>query len=840
MSYLYLAVKYLIHDKKRTIQTILGVTLVAIFLYSGLWAFLSVNDFISPEFHVAIRSTDPDLVRDLIRDRSVHTVEVGKTEGIAQAARLSGSSEELKPWSEEAVILVRLHRLPKMKKFSERIRNEYGVEAVWNQKLYQKYDEEGRYMFLISVLICYLVAIPAVAIVRNALQLSTLEQIRDYGNLRCIGATQKQLKGILYLQGALEVGVALLLALMLSLILTGGLNRLIRSFVVLNTLGSPESTVYQIKVLPLPLLFVTFAFFFDLYFMLNENLKSVYGMSPTEAITGQYRFINKKIRPSRAQFIRELFGIEGEYAYKNLMRNPFRVWKNVGILSITMAFITAVLMAMGGHFNTLSVILGQQTAYYQICMDPGAATNPSWTYLRDREPERSFQASSPITFDTESIRAFSQNRLITEIQNGYQAHLVTSVSISEHLDPDLLGQTFAHKLFRSDEEFSGAENLPLHNSWEFRAFSEKEKEAYGEKLLEGTMDVSKQGIVLINGALARYNGENYDLTNLPHLFEHLTDLKIGDEIRVPDPVWMEEQKNEWIRSTLSDEALLIELYRKEHPAEDPSKTAITKNETYDFLLFQRKLCLEEYRSWYEEAMEKGNYRTYRIEGILKEDPLYQKVYETPILLMPLNEYLELTGTDEDTGFNTVNFHVSHPFLFSMNYLGRSLLLTVDPRGNLRELAAADYTLEIREWCTKFIQASYRYLIFFIVLLVFLFITFINIRNATRNSFFLRKKEFAQLYVIGCTRKTLIRMMRYEGLISGLISVAIGAVLSFPSVFLLKIDYYQITATPIQWWLYPPALLLAAIPVISFYALSVGSQAKKMKIDPAEDLIESGE
>jgi hypothetical protein len=113
MSYLYLAVKYLIHDKKRTIQTILGVTLVAVFLYSGLWVFLSVNDYISPEFHVAIRSTDPDLVRDLIRDRSVHTVEVGKAEGIAQAARLSGSSEELKPWSEEAVILVRLHRLPK-------------------------------------------------------------------------------------------------------------------------------------------------------------------------------------------------------------------------------------------------------------------------------------------------------------------------------------------------------------------------------------------------------------------------------------------------------------------------------------------------------------------------------------------------------------------------------------------------------------------------------------------------------------------------------------------------------------------------------------------------------
>ncbi len=88
----------------------------------------------------------------------------------------------------------------------EAMKADYGVDARLNNELAVLYlqDSDGLLgvVLILVLLVAYIFAIFAVGMIRNTVQMFTLEQVKDYGILRCIGATKGQLNRIIYRMGA--------------------------------------------------------------------------------------------------------------------------------------------------------------------------------------------------------------------------------------------------------------------------------------------------------------------------------------------------------------------------------------------------------------------------------------------------------------------------------------------------------------------------------------------------------------------------------------------------------------------------------------------------------------
>ena len=51
---------------------------------------------------------------------------------------------------------------------------------------------------IFSIFIAYVFAIIGIGIIRNSISIAAIERLKDYGEMRCIGATKRQIKNIVF------------------------------------------------------------------------------------------------------------------------------------------------------------------------------------------------------------------------------------------------------------------------------------------------------------------------------------------------------------------------------------------------------------------------------------------------------------------------------------------------------------------------------------------------------------------------------------------------------------------------------------------------------------------
>ena len=114
----------------------------------------------------------------------------------------------------------------------------------------------------------------------------------------------------------------------------------------------------------IPIVPILVAFLGDLYFAMEENCKLIANMSPVSAIRGEYRIHKEKIKVRKSRIFGKLFGVEGDYAYKSIMRNPGRFMKTVWSIGIGMG---AFILIMGFASSVQRVVKDQekQWKYYR-------------------------------------------------------------------------------------------------------------------------------------------------------------------------------------------------------------------------------------------------------------------------------------------------------------------------------------------------------------------------------------------------------------------------------------------------------------------------------------------
>lgn len=741
-DYRILAIRYLKQNKRRSMITIIGATLTVVLLYAMLnlgWSYLlnyrqQLRE--KQDYEIVFLTETEEQIMTMLDDERITRGYVGPYYWYHQGEGVMY----------ENALYVNTKHPYRMNQICERLSAQYGIEGEINDELAWTYlqGSDGStlaVMIYFSLLVAFLFAILGVGLIRNSIQLSMLENIKDYGNLRCIGSSKKQLKTIIYLQGMIMEGIGIVCGTILGTALS-----LIVGAVINHMLENGLTAGFHV----LPLLLVVIVFFGDLYFAMNENCKLVTGMTPVSAIRGEYRIRKEKIKLRSHNIFRKLFGVDGDYAYKSLMRNRERFLRTVGAMVLGIAAFICII----GLVHSVNLIQKQKMEdykYYQLYFQNDFSADQSIAEVESSLP------------DIGILEQISNSSEVTEVKRLYSAAVFVDSpeELMDHYTSDYLEQSEEGRM-REDtyeqfqEEGCSLSQLNITSTVQCYGYEEDMIAKYQPALTDGTLSLGTHGIILINQADLmndNYFNENYEVNEIV-----LSDYKVGDTIELVNMAELNRRVQEGLNE-------IADTYQ--------SKLAACQNESEE----------EEVEGWYrqqkaaiiidckKELIQENDMITYTIEGIVSQDvSLYRSEYmelQAMRIIMSQEDFYELTGLDETqpTGmlYHLDKFPKTNR-IFNMIY------------NSPESESAARYYTEFLV-VTFELRIVQKILLFaggfaaFIVLMAIL-----NIINTTASNLHLRRKEFAQLRVIGVSKRRLMRMVLLEGVITAITADVLGILL----------------------------------------------------------------
>lgn len=774
-----LAGRYLAFNKKRTVLTILGVALSAMVL------FVLINTILS--FYITARNDTREKVKyemTFLCNSEQTAKELAKESCIIASQIVENPLPEDKGGVQYAVYANFEHPYL-MKGDIEELTVKYSVECQTTALGAYYYAEDSPSLViygLLALLVAYVFAIFGVAVVRNSIQLMTLEQIRDYGMLRCMGAAKKQLKEMVFKMGFLLEISGIVIGIVLGFLV----------YLPIALMAKMEIGFHVLSVI-----FIVVAFVFDLYFVMQENCKFVNKLTPVAAVRGEFKIKTRKIKARRKSLAGVLFGIEGDYASKNLKRNPARMWKSVGAMSMGIAM-SIVAVSMCGILYSYATDDTRQYGKYQV-EDRGPympGFGQGWTELM-RMPE-------------EYAEQLEASKYVSATKDVYEAYLYTAdfMELLDHYTHEFMYESDYGRLQRScisryEKDKDKNDLLKVIYELDFAKSSliGYDKEDYADlegALIEGTTDLSENGILLVNGTCTMEVSNEY--VNEVWREYTMTNYKVGDTVEFVDY----QKLDTWLRTRING----VELQ--------------TEDGEFDYELGYNILY-----EGYQEMLKQGAIRTYVIEGILERDVNRAILFDGPRFVMPLEQFFDATGLGKE---NTAG-KMYHLKGMQLDKPLKKALEGLRQYGAYEQYRYLD-TLDMMSTILKVVIGAGGFVLFVVV------VNMLNVTNTTASDLHLRRKEFAQLRILGMSKRKLTFTVLLEGLIASFFSGIIGVALGYLIVTLVMkaVNYGYYVEFSFSWgW---SALLVLISTLI--LCLTVYLPIRGMKLNMAEELQSGGE
>lgn len=713
-NYSQIAKRYLRFQKKRTILTVTGVAISVILLFAMLTVyfsyFLNNREAVRKEtdYEIVLYTDDISKINDIKGEDFVKSTYTG--EYVIEA-------DVIKPDIRPAVFINSKNPY-RTNKYFDYLTDKYDVKGTINDVLASYYlqgdiGNVNYIIFLLFMACSFFFAVIGIGIIRNSIQLNCIEQIKDYGILRCIGSTKQQLKHIIFMMGFYMEITGILIGMLLGFPV---------AVVVGHVLG------VKVKLHIVPILYVLVAYMFDLYFVMSENAKLVKRISPVEAVRGNYKVSQQKIKRRRKGLFGRIFGIEGEYAYKSLMANKGRFFKSVAVfcLGITACIsISAVLTFINGLNNEMMKAVGD----YQICLVGreyyDRETGESKRIMPGKELLDIIEGDSAATA---SRKIYNTNVQVCDIESNLSKY------------ENGIAYNSASELIKGQINLYGYEKDELKD--------------YERLLVDGTLDVSPDGIIIAQG---EYTFEDEDSLYMSLVKKN--NYSIGDKLEI----FNKERFDELYYEGLKD------IPMPEDPDEESHKDYKKRIELEDALV---KQC-------YETLLKEKAYKQYTVEGIVK----YEKDKTGVGILnaiLPIESYYDITGyTAKDyTG-------IKYKLDGDLSRQSEKLLLNAMYDVDVDSMILSEY-VEISSSLRGTKQTMF-YIFVFIVFLVFM--SSLNIINTEASNLYIRRQELAQLRVIGVTKRKLCYMVLLEGIITALVANIAAFVLGQGICFYFKKAFY---------------------------------------------------
>ncbi len=210
-------------------------------------------------------------------------------------------------------------------------------------------EENLQFLYLLAGIIILIIVIMSVLCIRNSFEISITERIKEYGMLSSNGATSKQIKYSILFEGFLLGLIAIPIGICLGIFLDYIIIYVIKT--ITNDQFLKETLFFNVNFIAVIISIIINIL--TIYLICNKSAKRASKISPIEAIRSNKDIYSNYRKLKTSAFIKKVFGIGGNIAYKNLKRNGKKY--KVGINSITISVIVFIAMQSFVQYSLQSV-----------------------------------------------------------------------------------------------------------------------------------------------------------------------------------------------------------------------------------------------------------------------------------------------------------------------------------------------------------------------------------------------------------------------------------------------------------------------------------------------------
>ena len=798
-DYKKLALYYLKAGKRQCIVTIIGVMITVAVLYTALNFGYS---YVLQTRQEVRKEADYEIV--FLSDDTEKLAQIAADDQILQAYNGAYTGEEYVSDEERFVevnyknaLYVNVRHPYKMESVMEDMKADYGVDARLNNELAVLYlqDEDGLIgvLLILVLLIAYIFAIFAVGMIRNTVQMFVLQQVKDYGILRCIGATKGQLNRIIYRIGAGMEVTGIAVGVLLGTIIS----------VILGFLKDVNVGFHIGPAIP-----ILIAYLGDLYFVMQECSKLVTKTSPVSAVRGEYRIKKEKIKVRGNGLMGRLFGVEGAYARKSVLRNSGRFAKTVTAMMLSITAIIICLSTGSMVHDTKKNINDMYGRYLEENQSPASIFNDvEWIQSEDLPSVEEIKENSLHYYVTETKMVYSARGNLVDPETYYgkfNKDYAEQTSLGSYIEAMM--QRWRE---RNTKEYSEKDDVEyekavdsLNSSFiSIEGCDQNDLDYLSEFIESGTAELDDDGILVVGGgSVMDYSGSYDDGVTLYDLGKHFDtyDLQVGDTIQLVDYREYEKRYQAAYEKMMADSILVS-------PEVDTGDTYIS----------EERATKEGRSTWREqyviaERIEEGYYRTYTVQGVL--DFGDQLLPDWGDIYMKRDSYFDLTGYGEQdvTGVKYAIDLDSVP----VSYFETGI-------GDITDV------LYGYAYARNIVRYALAFAAFIFVL------SSVNIINTTAGNLHMRRKELAQLRVIGMSRKRLLKTVMLEGVMTTVVANVFGFIIGvgISYGFFIYLNMVIEVGKSIAWWAFGVGLAASTLVIFG----SIYASLKDLPICIVDDL-----
>lgn len=193
-------------------------------------------------------------------------------------------------------------------------------------------------LYGIATVVIVIIVVSSVFVIRNSFSISVSEKTKQYGMLTSVGATKKQIKKTVLMEGfyigLIAIPLGIICGIIAIIVLLGIVN------ILLKDMLNGSKFVYSVPLLPIIISVVISAI--TIYLSCIIPARRASKIPPIEAIRGNSEIKMKSKKLKTSKLTKKVFGIGGVIASKNLKRNKKKYRTTVISLVVSIAIFVSL------------------------------------------------------------------------------------------------------------------------------------------------------------------------------------------------------------------------------------------------------------------------------------------------------------------------------------------------------------------------------------------------------------------------------------------------------------------------------------------------------------------
>ena len=217
----------------------------------------------------------------------------------------------------------------------------------------------------VVLIVIIIIIVASIFCIKNSFDISITEKVKQYGMLRSIGATKKQIKHNVFYEatilGLIGIPLGILCGILASYILV-----IVSNYFLQDLLSNSRKLVFSFSFLAIVIAIILGII--TIYASAFRSAKKAAKITPIDSIrnSGNIKLNPKKLKTPR--IINKLFGVGGEISYKNLKRNKKKYRSTLISLIVSVSIFIALTSFMSFTFDLVDFELDIQDYNLHLTM----------------------------------------------------------------------------------------------------------------------------------------------------------------------------------------------------------------------------------------------------------------------------------------------------------------------------------------------------------------------------------------------------------------------------------------------------------------------------------------